>query len=58
MDSIIIKIRKLDYGTILDTMIYNGIMKGNYREITENTLKQLLWFQNFNIHHVQEQSLP
>ena len=42
MDSIIIKIRKLDYGTILDTLIYNGIMKGNYREITENTLKELL----------------
>ena len=39
MDSSIIIIKKSDYGTILDTMIYNGIMKGNYREITENTLK-------------------
>ena len=37
MDSSITK--KSDYGTTLGTVIYNGIMKGNYREITENTLK-------------------
>ena len=47
MDSSIIITKKSDYGTILDTMIYNSIMKGNYREITENTLKEILWFQNF-----------
>ena len=39
MDSRITIIKKSDYGTTLGTVIYNGIMKGNYREITENTLK-------------------
>ena len=35
--------------TKLDTMIDNGIMKGTYRETTDNTLKELSRFQDFYI---------
>ena len=39
--------KKSDYVTKIDTMIDNGIMKGTYVETTDNTLKELLQFQDF-----------
>ena len=44
-DSIIVIIS--DYVIKLDTMINNGIVKGTYIETTDNTLKELLRFQDF-----------
>ena len=39
--------KKSDYVTKLDTMIEDGIIKGTYVETTDNTLKELSWFQDF-----------
>ena len=48
-DSNIVIMKKSDNVTKLDTMIDNGIMKGTYRETTDNTLKELSRFQDFYI---------
>ena len=48
--------KKLDYAIKLDTMIDYGIMKGTYVETTDNTLKELLLFQDFlyrNFHNYE-----
>ena len=48
--------KKLDYVIKLDTMIDYGIMKGTYVETTDNTLKELLLFQDFlyrNFHNYE-----
>ena len=48
--------KKSDYVTKLDTMIDDGIMKGNYAETTDNTLQDLSRFQDFmyrNFHNYE-----
>ena len=39
--------KKSDYVTKSDTMINGSIMKGTYVRTTDNTLKELSWFQDF-----------
>ena len=39
--------KKSGYVTKLDTLIDDGIVKGTYVETTDNTLKELLRFQDF-----------
>ena len=46
-DSSVVIMKKSDYVTKLNTMINDGIMKGTYVETTDNTLKELLRFQDF-----------
>ena len=46
-DSSVVIMKKSDYVTNLDTMIDDGIMKSTYKETTDNTLKELLQFQDF-----------
>ena len=46
-DSSVVIMKKSDYVTKLDTMIDDGIMKSTYIETTDNTLKELLQFQDF-----------
>ena len=46
-DSSVVIMKKSDYVTNLDTMIDDGIMKSTYIETTDNTLKELLQFQDF-----------
>ena len=45
-DSSVIIMKKSDYITKLDTMIDDGVMQGTYVETTDNTLKELWWFQD------------
>ena len=48
--------KKSDYVTKLDTMIDDRIIKGTYVETTDNTLKELLRFQDFlyrNFHNYE-----
>ena len=40
-DSNVVIMKKSDYITKLGTMINDGIKKGTYLEITDNTLKEL-----------------
>ena len=46
-DSSVVIMKKLDYAIKLDTMIDYGIMKGTHVETNDNTLKELLLFQDF-----------
>ena len=46
-DSSVVIMKKSGYVTKLDTMIDDGIIKGTYVETTDNTLKELLRFQDF-----------
>ena len=46
-DSGVVIMKKSDYVTKLDTMIYDGIMKGTYVENSANTFKELSRFQDF-----------
>ena len=45
--SSVVIMKKSEYVTKLDTMIEDGIMKGTYIEIIENSLKGLSRFQDF-----------
>ena len=46
-DSSVVIMKKSGYVTKLDTLIDDGIVKGTYVETTDNTLKELLRFQDF-----------
>ena len=46
-DSSVVIMKKLDYAIKLDTMIDYSIMKGTHLETNDNTLKELLLFQDF-----------
>ena len=46
-DSSVVIMKKLDYAIKLDTMIDYSIMKGTHVETNDNTLKELLLFQDF-----------
>ena len=46
-DSSVVIMKKLDYAIKLDTLIDYGIMKGTHVETNDNTLKELLLFQDF-----------
>ena len=46
-DSSLVITKNSDYVTNLDSMTDDGIMKGTYVKTTDNTLKELLWFQDF-----------
>ena len=55
-DSSVVIMEKWDYVTKLDTIIDDCIMKGTYVETADNTLKELLWFQDFmyrNFHNYE-----
>ena len=46
-DYSVVRMKKSDYVTKLDTMIDDGIMKGSYVETNDSTLKELSQFQDF-----------
>ena len=46
-DSSVVIMKKSDYVTKLDTMIDDGIMKNNYVETIDNTLKEISRLQDF-----------
>ena len=55
-DFSVVIMKKSDYVTKLDAMIDDGIMKSTYVETTDNTLKELLRFQDFlyrNFHNYE-----
>ena len=45
-NSNVVIIKKSDYVNELETVINDGIIKGNYVETTDKTLKELLQFQD------------
>ena len=55
-DSCVVIMKKSDYVTKLDNTINDSIMKGTCLETTDNTLRELLQFQDFlyrNFHNYE-----